>query len=171
MQVLKSMAGTHWTRSKTCLSTHARITNIHQHPPFIPNLILAPCALALRLFAGGVSFLDVDGTPFIMFEHDEDVSLTSAVLNEHTVRRSDPTPTITILGAPKSIGCYLDQVVTATEAAGAAPGGNTWSHSMWADRALPYVELIKANSIQDCAAVASSHGSLFFGMEAGSECW
>lgn len=145
--------------------------------------------------------MDEDSIAFSLFGQDDGgVGLFSSVLVDDTEASiSTPTvivpkatlPTATILtkatvavhlpimggssslflGSPAYMGCYLDQVVTANEAAGAAPGGDTWTQSMWTERALPYVKLTKDNSIQACATIASAHGSLFFGMEAGSECW
>lgn len=124
-------------------------------PPDVPTLeVTVPIATLPKIVPAAAAAIPIE------------IDLTHVKIDTMAVAASSLS-----LGSPSYVGCYLDQVVTAKEAAGAALDGDAWTQSMWTDRALPYVQLTKVNSIQACAAIASAHDSLFFGMEAGSECW
>ncbi|MEW5306291.1 MAG: hypothetical protein WDW36_008764 [Sanguina aurantia] len=67
------------------------------------------------------------------------------------------------------MGCYNDYHVTPTESAPSS--GLSWTWVSWPMRDLPSVSILSDNSIASCGKVASSQGSVLFGMSKSLECW
>lgn len=67
------------------------------------------------------------------------------------------------------MGCYNDYHVTPKDSAPSS--GLSWTWVSWPMRDLPSVSILSDNSIASCGKMASSQGSVLFGMSKSLECW
>ncbi|MEW5304872.1 MAG: hypothetical protein WDW36_007451 [Sanguina aurantia] len=72
------------------------------------------------------------------------------------------------------LGCYTDfQWPEPPPGQWKAPDNPNWykGQDFSGSRAFPYVQPHKAMTVEGCAAIAAMHGSPYFGLEKGMECW